>query len=95
MYLEATKYQLAKAVGILLVPEDTDQAVADAIYELNFDFKNITAKDFEVDAELDAWNVIEPALKGQGSYLARAQAMSHSQKKAFANAVLDLYLLSL
>lgn len=95
MYLEATKYQLAKAVGILLVPEDTDQAIADAIYELNFDFKNITANDFDDDAELDAWNVIEPALKGQGTYLARAQAMSHSQKKEFAEAVLTLYAFSL
>ena len=79
----------------LLVPQDNDQAVANALDELQLAFGHTTnTYDIEDGYAVNCWKYIAPILNGEGTFLDKAQALSWVEKQTFANAVFGLYSIS-
>ena len=86
---------LINAMHKLLVPQDNDQAVANALDELHLAFGHTThTYDIEDGYAVKCWKSIAPILNGEGTFLEKAQAMSWVEKQTFANAVFGLYSIS-
>lgn len=96
--LDSIKLHLAQAIDSLMLPDDPNEAVADAFHQLNEAFNETQAEDYYVGANLaDVYGRLRDYEDTTGctwvsrQYLEKAQHLTKQEKRDFCRSLLELY----